>query len=360
MRGVPWASLSLPGRSPERMQAVFHYFSATGNTARAVELLAERLQAAGWEVVRQPVTARAVAIAAVPDLTVVAFPIWAWAAPHFMLEHARRLPRAKGARAAVFATCGGFGAQGVGELARVLRRRGYAVVASGEAVYPDNWTLALNPPAGPELDAALARGDARVREFADRLLSAQPAVFHCAWGHVLWSWPIARLFRLCGRRFMGKFFIADERCTACGRCAAECPARAIRLQGAPGRPRWNAGCAGCYRCINLCPAQAIQVSVPRLAVHLLLNLALTVWWFFWIDWLYQQVVPLPGPSGFGLAVIWAVAILAVLTLLQLTLGDAVLQWLATRAPLRRFFQRSYTQGFRRYRAPGFRARDISR
>ena len=71
-------------------------------------------------------------------------------------------------------------------------------------------------------------------------------------------------------------------------------------------------------------------------------------------------MPLPGPSGFGLAVIWAVAILAVLTLLHLTLGDAVLQWLATRAPLRRFFQRSYTQGFRRYRAPGFRARDISR
>ena len=57
------------------MQAVFHYFSATGNTARAVELLAARLQAAGWEVVRQPVTARAVAVTAVPDLTVVAFPI---------------------------------------------------------------------------------------------------------------------------------------------------------------------------------------------------------------------------------------------------------------------------------------------
>lgn len=335
------------------MKAVIHYYSATGNTARAVKTIATRLESAGYEVARQLVDGRATPAGDVPDLTVVAFPIWAWAAPHFVLNYARSLPKAQGARAAVFATCGGFGAQGVGEMERILRRRGYEVAASGEAAYPDNWTLAVNPPEGAALAAALGRGDERVAQFADRLLSDRPERFRCAWGHQLWSKPIAWLFRRVGRRFMGKFFAADDRCTACGVCAAGCPVRAIRMAGAPARPRWGAGCAGCYRCINLCPVQAIQVSVPRLVIHLGLNLALTVWWFFWIDWLYRQVVPLPGPAGYGLAVLWAVAIYLVLVLLQLTLADALLRWLETRPALRGILLKNYTHAFGRYRAPGF-------
>ncbi len=335
------------------MKAILHYFSGTGNTARAVQALGVQLQAAGYEVAQPAIDGAAKPGSEIPDLTVVAFPIWAWAAPHFVLDYARRLPKARGARAAVFATCGGFSAQGVGEMEHVLRRRGYAVVASGEAVYPDNWTLAGNPPQGEELAAALAKGDEAVQKFIRSCLSAQPERFHCAWRHQLWSKPVAWLFRRVGRRFMGKFFAVDDTCTGCGQCAAACPVRAIHMAGAPARPHWGAGCAGCYRCINLCPVRAIQVSVPRLAIHLGLNLALTVWWFFWADWLYRQVVPLPGIRGYGLAVLWALAIYVVLMLLQLTLVDTLLQWLEKRTALRRFFRSSYTKNFRRYRAPGF-------
>lgn len=118
------------------MKAVIHFFSGTGNTARAVQAIAARLEAAGFEVARQTIAGRAEPPTEIPDLTVVAFPIWAWAAPHFVRAYARRLPRAAGARAAVFATCGGFGAQGVGEMERILRRRGYRIACSGEALYP--------------------------------------------------------------------------------------------------------------------------------------------------------------------------------------------------------------------------------
>lgn len=335
------------------MKARIHFFSGTGNTARAVRLLATQLAASGYEVAEAAIDPRAAPPAGIPDLTVVAFPIWSWAAPHFVLDYLRRLPRAEGARTAVLATCGGFGAQGVGEVERTLRRRGYQVVVSGEAVYPDNWTMAVNPPTGTELEEALAAGDRDLSMFANIDQDGASQRFCCGWRHVLWSRPIALLFRWCGRRFMGKFFMADGKCTGCGQCAAMCPARTIRLEGRPSRPRWATNCTGCYRCINLCPAQAIQISVPLLVIHLGLNLALTVWWFFWVAWLYHQVAPLPGVMGFGLAVIWALAIFIVLTMVQLTAVDAGLHWLATRPALRGFFERSYTKNFRRYRAPGF-------
>ena len=337
----------------DAMKAVIHIFSGTGNTARAVKILAARLAAAGHEVAVVGIDGNTVPAGEIPDLTVMAFPIWAWAAPHFVLDYARRLPRARGAHAAVLATCGGFGAQGIGEMERVLRRRGYVVVASGEAVYPDNWVLAVNPKTGTEREKTLEKGDEQIGAFAESLLSEHPATFPCAWGHLLWSWPIARLFRWAGRRFMGKFFIADGQCTSCGVCAAACPVRAIRMDGTPTRPRWGMNCAGCFRCINLCPAQAIQVSVARLAIHLGLNLGLTVGWFFWVGGLYRQVAPLPGAMGWGLAALWALAILFVLTGVQLTVVDAGIEWLARRPALRRIFGWNYTKSFGRYRAPGF-------
>jgi ferredoxin len=336
------------------MKAVIHYYSATGNTARAIEAIASRLKVSGYEVSCQNLDGLAVPSKEIPDLTILAFPIWSWAAPHFILEYARRLPKAKGARAAVFATCGGFGAQGVGEAERVLRHRGYQVVCSGEAAYPDNWTMAQNPPTGADLEQALAKGDGLVQKFADNLLSDHPTTFRCAFIHKAWSWPIAILFRLFGRRFMGKFFVADTRCTSCGFCASSCPVQAIRMEGAPSRPRWNASCAGCYRCINLCPVQAIQISVPLLIIHLGLNLMLTVWWVFAIRWIFRQMAGMPGVFQVAATAVVAMAVLAIVTILQLTAGDGLLQLIATRKPLRGFILRNYTKAFGRYRAPGFR------
>lgn len=336
------------------MKTTLHYFSATGNTARAVHAIADRLAAAGHEVSFQAVDGRTALPKEIPDLTILAFPILSWSAPHFVLDYARRLPKAIGARAAVFATCGGFGAQGVGEVARALRRRGYRVECSGEARYPDNWTMAQNPPTGDTLAQALAKGDQATILFANSIVSEHPTTFQCAFIHQVWSWPISVLFRSFGRRFLGKTFVADAQCTSCGLCASGCPVQAIRMIGTPSKPRWNASCSGCYRCINLCPAKAIQISVPLMIFHLGLNLALTILCLGAIGWIQRQLPPMPGALSLGMAVVMAIAVLMALTAFQLTAVDDLLYGLATRASWRGFFLRNYTQRFGRYRAPGFR------
>lgn len=335
------------------MKAAIHYFSGTGNTARAVQAIAARLEAAGGEVSIRSIDGRAEPPPEIPDLTLVAFPIWAWAAPHFVRAYARRLPKAQGARAAVFATCGGFGAQGVGEMTRILRRRGYRVAGSGEAAYPDNWLLAVNPPKGPELNEALAKGDQAAQLFANNVFLDKPKLFRCAVAHKIWSWPISMLFRTFGRRLLGKFFIADDRCISCGQCATSCPVQAIRMDGALARPRWNASCAGCYRCIHLCPVQAIQISVPRLVFHLGLNLVLMAGFFYLMGGIHRSLPPMAGLVSWSVATLAALAVFVMATMLQLTAVDRCLHWLATRPPLRRFFQLNYTKSFGRYRAPGF-------
>jgi NAD-dependent dihydropyrimidine dehydrogenase PreA subunit/flavodoxin len=336
------------------MKTVMYYFSATGNTARAVQAIAERLKAAGQEVWLQPVDQEPAPPHEIPDLTVVAFPIWSWAAPHFILEFVRRMPRASGARAAVFSTGGSFGGQGVGEVERLLRKRGYSVVGSGEAIYPENWVLGFNPPVGEKLKDILATGDEQVARFADSLLSAQPEHFHCAWIHRVWSRAIALLFRTTGRRTLGKMFIADDTCTSCALCETRCPVHSIRMVGTPSRPQWNASCASCYRCINLCPVKAIQISLPLMILQLSLSLGLTVLCWFPLAGLYRQLVACPGFARIGLTAVATGLLLTTLTIVQLTVLSRAFDWLATRMPLRSFFLRNYTHRFGRYRAPGFR------
>ena len=239
------------------MKAVIHYYSATGNTARAVGNIADRLKASGHEAAPAAIAGHSVPPDGVPEWTILAFPTWSWGMPHFVLEYVRRMPKGRGARAGVLSVCGGFGGQAAEEAEHALRKRGYEVVASGEAAYPDNWTMAKGPPEGEELARTLAAGDAAARAFADDLLGEAPAKFRCGWAHKAWTKPMSRLFRRVGRRFMGKAFAADGHCTGCGFCETTCPVRAIRLEGVPVRPRWNASCAGCFRCINLCPERAI-------------------------------------------------------------------------------------------------------
>ena len=123
--------------------------------------------------------------------------------------------------------------------------------------------------------------------------------------------------------------------------------RAIRMEGAPARPRWGANCAGCFRCINLCPARAIQISVLRLAIHLGVNLGLTVGWV-WVMVAGRARLPVAAAAAA------ATAAFAALTALQLTALDGLLGALERRPALRRLCAASYTKSFGRYRAPGFR------
>jgi ferredoxin len=238
---------------------------------------------------------------------------------------------------------------------RRLRHRGYAVACSGEAAYPDNWTLAINPPTGAELESALATGDAKSIQFANSILRREPARFRCAFIHKVWSWPVSILFRMFGRRMLGKAFIADGQCTSCGFCAASCPVQAIRMAGIPSRPRWNASCSGCYRCINLCPAKSIQISVPLLVFHLGLNVAVTVGWWFAIGWIFRQMAPRPDVWQWILVAAAAIAVYAFAMMLQLTAVDGLLHWIAARTPLHKLLLCNYTKTFGRYRAPGFQS-----
>ncbi len=347
------------------MRVTIHFFSGAGNTARAVSIIAKRLERSGHTVQCLFIDKDAVPPSVVSDLTVIAYPTYSWAAPSMVKRYARQMPRSNGTRASIFTTRGGspdpqkdggFAGQGLEEMARILRKRGYDVALTMDAPYPDTWIQAVNPPAGEEAGIIIARGDAEAERFAQAILSGERSLYRCGAFHTAWSKTIAILFSLAGRRMLGKMFIADRNCTSCGICAKTCPSGTISLEGADQRPSWGTNCENCCRCINTCPENAIQFSVPLLVTHLGVQILSFV--------ICAKVGRTAGAwsvlrrrspvLAFTAAFAAAKASAFFLFMLQMVPLDRILFALSGHEKLRDFFCWSHTQGFNRYKAPGFK------
>lgn len=343
--------------------ALIHYFTGTGNTGHAVQQVADELARAGYGVTRRRVEHGVVPSAERFDLHVFAFPVYGVSAPALFVRYVRELPSPSGgAAAAVLSINGatvagrkvlpGYSGGSMETVARPLRRKGYDVFLTAAVSCPVNWTQMMNPAGEADQRVIFAQAAARVSAFAAKLIRHEPERLRPGWVAGVLSGAVAGLFRLYGRRVLGKLYVADRRCTACGLCVRSCPAATIRMLGT--RPVWGGDCQACNRCINLCPTQAIQTSVARLLAHgpvLALAevvLAVLVVVYGW------PLTPGWPPVARGVAAAAAIgAMLVVVSLAQLTLLDGVLGWLERRPWLRPLFAWSFTRRFRRYLAPGF-------
>jgi ferredoxin len=349
------------------LKIAIHYFTGTGNTAHAARLMTDRLHAEGHQVNLRRVRRGARPPRGRCDLHIFAFPVLAWSAPVMMKRYLRALPRRRGAagvRAAVLAVNGGmmvkgafrkgFSGRALEQAAGILRRRGCVVFRTASASFPENWTQCVNPPTSEEAEAAFPLGEAEVHDFLEGVSAGDAELFRCPPMPAAWTGVLAWLFGSFGRRLLGKAYIADERCDACGLCAATCPALTIRMRRR--RPRWGAGCEDCNRCINICPREAIQVSLPLLFAHLVCHVWLTAWSIRVVPAFIPVLAKLPSHAPTGLKILLGIAAVYFFLWVNLLLIDPLLQLLARLPVLRPFFRLSHTRRFRRYTAPGFKPR----
>jgi len=354
------------------LKIAVHYFTGTGNTARAVAIMSGLLLAAGHEVRVLRVRRGSLPPEGRFDLQVFAFCVLSWSAPVMMKHYLRSLPRIRGhagGRAALLAVNGGmmvkgnfrkgYSGQALEQAEGILRRRGYEVFLTDSASFPENWTQFVNPLGATEVEAALPLGEEEVKGFVRRLLAGEAGLFRAGLVNRIWSGAVAFIFGCIGRRLLGKAYIADERCTACGLCAATCPAGTIRMHGRQaggnGRlPRWGAACEDCNRCINICPEAAIQVSLPLLFLHIAGHAGLTIGAIRIFTIHLPELVRLSPPLQAVLTILFGLAAVYICLWVELLVVDPLLQLLARLPGLRRFFLISRTRGFRRYTAPGFK------
>lgn len=320
-----------------------HYFSGTGNTHHAATVMQHTLEQAGMQVSLINMEHGSHPALSNADVHVIMFPLYALAAPAIVRRYLKQLPQGAGARMAVVSIQGdsehtvGHVYQALDQMKRMLTRQGYSVFLTQSVGYPVNWVQFFNPPPPEAQQQIIARGDERIKQLAASLLAGQEQFYACAWGHRLWSWSTWAMFTTIGRRFLGKLFIADHRCNACGKCVKICPVQAIKL--VKSIPRWNYQCENCQRCINICPQQAIQTSLTKFLLSFgVLGLAFIL-----------LFLTLRGSLGVGWAIM-AGLILAHVVLIPL---DVLLFWIESVPCIKSILAINFTSNYRRYLAPGF-------
>lgn len=245
------------------------YFSGTGNSRKAAEVIHEKLLKEGLSSTLGDVSKETQDKA---DFFIFVFPVYALVAAAPMTRFIRKLPaNQQGKKAILLATIGRIdlqdsvpGCEGISlqSLGNILRKKGFEVVMSDAVSYPENLGIITRGPEEKQLHKMINESIANTEQFAEKIInrkyeSRRKPFFLLKTG----SYLFGALFMIFGRRFIGKLFTTSRQCNACAVCANKCPVKAIRM--AASTPYWTWKCEGCLRCFNNCPHNAIRFSMIK-------------------------------------------------------------------------------------------------
>ncbi|MCX5783091.1 MAG: EFR1 family ferrodoxin [Elusimicrobia bacterium] len=251
------------------------YFSGTGNSAHAAKLAEKHFSALGYSVALNSIEQNKTLPPA--DKNIFIFPVYGMLAPHIFINFLKKLPGGNGARAAIIAVHGNSGREDGNEgyslkqVQYIISKRGYDVAVTAAVGYPSNFTQIVPPPSEEKVKNIFSSSDEKVSAILKKIETGEKDIKPCGFIKAFFSILFGWSFYYVGRHFMGKFYVADEKCNLCQVCVKNCPVKVIRICG--NKPRWGWNCEGCQRCINSCPTKAIQTSLLRLIVFQILYFA---------------------------------------------------------------------------------------
>lgn len=250
---------------------MIHYFSGTGNTFHLVKELEKNLTVKGYVVKISNAEKGLDVKLAEYNLHVFCFPVYGIGTPSIMLRYLSKLQSVAGCSAAIIATSAGLEGQSLYHVETILRKKGFRVFLTDMVIYTYNFTQILNTPTKEEEKKVFEEARKHIATLTDRILQQERTFKKRNPIFLTLSWVVFTLYYNLGRRFLGKVYIADGSCNNCQVCNKVCPVKAIHTK--QEKPKWNFQCEGCQRCINMCPQKAIQLSVVKLLLFVVFQIA---------------------------------------------------------------------------------------
>ena len=256
----------MTGKRFERATTMIFYFTGTGNSLAAAQIIAETT---GDLLVDIGASYKYKDF----DFTLeqgeplgFVFPVYAWTTPPIVDEFIKRANFRTGNKETfapcycyAVVSCGAF----VGETAhifanRLLASQGINLDASFSVKSVGNCTYLYAPAQGEKREQLLAAAALEARRVALRIKAREEV--HAEHKNPL-GVVLSKLMEQDEKPRSTKEFHTLPTCISCGRCAELCPTNTITL--IDGTPRWaELGCTQCLACLHRCPVNAIQYG-PR-------------------------------------------------------------------------------------------------
>ena len=241
------------------MKTVIFYYTGTGNSLWSARLLAERLDGAKL----QPMKEADAFAAGDADALGFVFPVHMWGVPAPVLQFLEKLALRPDVYYFAMAVNAGQVSRTLIQLRGLLSKRGAKLGAGFSIVLPSNYIPWGGP--GPEerRNRLFAQARERIDEAGTYIVDRKSGLIEKGpiWQRILFTGIYRMTFKQVRR--MDKEFWSDDKCNACGICINICLAKNIVLEA--GKPVWQHGCEQCLACIHWCPQESIQYGKKTLA-----------------------------------------------------------------------------------------------
>lgn len=240
------------------------YYTGTGNSRRAAQLLAHRLQEDLIDAFPYLKNNEKLALHSDKPWIFTA-PTYGWQLPHVFRDLILQADL-QGSKDAYFVlTCGA----GVGNAEKYLRQlceqKGLRFLGLLPVVMPENYIAMFPVPDARASRVIIKKADRTLEKAVSAISQGQPLPPVKAG---LAGRAMSSLVNTIFTRgvITAKPFRVKENCIGCGNCVSICPRNNITLKN--GRPQWSAECIHCMACISYCPTEAIEygkksVGKPR-------------------------------------------------------------------------------------------------
>lgn len=238
------------------------YFSGTGNTELAAEMIYEEFSNVGYavklikveDVLKESLTVKPEDY----DLIGIGCQVIGFGIPNIMYTFVRKLPKAKDSKVFIFRTAGGVAPinyNASNALIKKLTRKGYDVFHQRIFSIGSNWISKFDDSIMLRLyEATRKKAAIMCREVAagqERVLGTGPGL---RMGMGIAAPVFSFLIRL-----IGKDLKAGKACSHCGLCVERCPSGNIYEKA--GRIKFKLSCNCCLRCVYSCPGKAINFKI---------------------------------------------------------------------------------------------------
>jgi len=239
----------------------------------------------------------------------------------------------------------------------ILKCKGYRIAGILPLDPPSNW-ISLHPGFRVKVvNSIMERCERITSKFSANILNGKRIVHPATYLALpidLALIPITILYLLIGRFFLAKTFYASSSCNGCGICEINCPVGAIEIRDS--RPYWKFRCESCMRCMNICPQKSIN-TIHLYAVGIL-------WFIFGLPISDITTTWIVNISPAILGKFEGLIHLSVLTLYSLPtlwVSYHIIHFLGRFKIFNSLLiYTSLTRYWRRYIAPGFKAKSFSR
>ena len=233
------------------MGSVIYWFSGTGNSLQAAEMIAKALGDCRLEPMAQAVEADRICPG--EDRVGLVFPMYFEGLPELVERFCGRLEVSDGCYFFGVITSGGGPAWAVHSLRKALNGRldaGFILPMVG------NYVPMYDVPDGEGVRKKLAKTGKRLEEISGEVADRREAF---RGDTPVLGWLLSGLLHPRWRRKVhvrDRNFSVRESCTSCGVCQSVCPVDNILL--VDGRPVWHHLCQECMACLHWCPERAIE------------------------------------------------------------------------------------------------------